>query len=60
MKGVEFLIVAGCSFGGLGRRRELGKITGWLEQQRELYTGYYQELRQVGERDHGFGRGMRQ
>jgi hypothetical protein len=26
---------------------ELAAITGWLEQQKELYAGYYQELRQV-------------
>jgi len=26
---------------------ELGAITGWLEQQKDLYAGYYQELRQV-------------
>ena len=26
---------------------ELSAITGWLEQQKELYAGYYQELKQV-------------
>src|ERR1700759_4583733 len=26
---------------------ELGAITSWLDQQKELYAGYYQELKQV-------------